>query len=256
MGTAKRERQKANRQIRLQELAKEQRKEKSKRMGLRIGLGVLLFVAVVGGVYLVGGNDAATSTASTTSGLLGASTTTVAPLCLPPATTTTNATAPTSTVPAKPTVKYPGADVTELKVTVLKEGTGEPAATCDTVVVHYVGVLAKDGTEFDNSYDRGQPFDVELGAGGVIPGWEQGLLGAKKGSQLQLDIPASLAYGDTGQGSIPGGASLSFVIDVMDVVPGTPNPAAATTTTVAASTSVPSGTTPTPTATDAATPTT
>ncbi|MFM2078679.1 MAG: hypothetical protein RJA49_2569 [Actinomycetota bacterium] len=257
MGTAKRERQKANRQIRLQELAKEQRKEKSKRLGLRIGLGVLLFVAVVGGVYLIGGNDSTTSTATSTSGLLGASTTTVAPTCLTPATTTTNATAPTSTVPAKPTVKFPGADVTALKVTVLKEGTGEGAKTCDMVSVHYVGVLSKDGTAFDNSYDRGAPIDVQLGAGGVIPGWEQGLLGAKKGSQIQLDIPAALAYGDTGQGSIPAGASISFVIDVMDVVPGTPNPAAATTSvpdTGASSTTTPSGSTPT--GTDATTPTT
>jgi peptidylprolyl isomerase len=202
----------------------------------------LLFIAVVGGVYLIGGKDTGTSTASSTSGLLGGSTTTVAPACLTPATTTTNATAPTSTVPPKPTVKFPGADVTDLKVTVLKEGTGEGAKTCDTISVHYTGVLSKDGTAFDNSYDRGEPFTITLGAASVIPGWEQGLIGAKKGSQIQLDIPASLAYGDTGNGNVPAGASISFVIDVMDVVPGTPNPAAATTT---VPDTTPSGTTPT-----------
>lgn len=235
MGTAKRERQKANRQIRLQELAKQQRKEKSKKVGLRIGLAVVAFVALVGGVYLFSGNDSSSTTASSTSGLLGATTTTVAPQCLTAATTTTNATATTSTVPAKPTVKFPGADVTELKTTVLKEGTGTGAKTCDTIVVHYTGVLSKDGTAFDNSYDRGQPFEVVLGTGRVIPGWDQGLQGAKKGSQIQIDIPASLAYGDKGQNAIPGGASLSFVVDVMDIVPGSPNPAAATTTAPAAS---------------------
>jgi peptidylprolyl isomerase len=255
VGTPKRERQKANRQIRLQELAKEQRKEKSKKVVMRVVIAVIAVVALVGGVYLFSGNDKnTTSTASSTSGLLGATTTTVAPKCLAPATTTTNATATTSTVPAKPTVKQPGADVTELKTTVLKEGTGEGAKNCDVISVHYIGVLSKDGTAFDNSYDHGEPFTITLGAGSVIPGWEQGLLGAKKGSQIQLDIPAALAYGDTGQGSIPAGASITFVIDVMDIQEGTANPAAATTTVspTVSPTTAPAGTD----TTAAATPTT
>ncbi len=251
MGTPKRERQKANRQIRLQELAKEQRKEKSKKVVMRVVMAVIAVVALVGGVYLFSGNDSDTITASSTSGLPGATTTTVAPRCLAPATTTTNATATTSTVPAKPTVKQPGADVTELKTTVLKEGTGDGAKNCDVISVHYIGVLSKDGTAFDNSYDRSEPFTITLGAGSVIPGWEQGLVGAKKGSQIQLDIPAALAYGDTGQGSIPAGASITFVIDVMDIQQGTPNPAAAATTTVSPTTA-PAGTD----TTAAATPTT
>ena len=79
-----------------------------------------------------------------------------------------------------------------------------------------------DGTEFDNSYDKGQPLPVKLGAGSVIKGWDQGLVGAQAGERLQLDIPADLAYGDNPSGEIiqPGDA-LSFVIDVLAVVPAT-----------------------------------
>lgn len=128
-------------------------------------------------------------------------------------------------VPPKPEVQIPEDEVTELKVTDLVEGEGPAATDGDTVVVHYVGVRSEDGTEFDNSYDRGEPFPVTLGTGGVIQGWEQGLIGVKAGGQRQLDIPADLAYGDTPQGDViqPGDA-LTFVIDVVAVVAAT-NPA-------------------------------
>lgn len=207
MGTAKRERQKANRQLRLEELAKEARKEKSKKVGLRVTLAVVAVVALVGAVYLFSGDDDASTTTSTSSTVAAGATTTVDP------------NAPTTTAPPKPEVSVPGADVDELKVTVLREGTGTGAVAGDTVSVHYVGVLSTDGTEFDNSYDRGEPITIVLGAGQVIEGWDQGLVGAKVGSQLQLDIPADLAYGDTGQGDIPPGASITFVVDVMEIVP-------------------------------------
>ncbi len=207
MGTAKRERQKANRQLRLEELAKEARKEKSKKVGLRVTLAVVAVVALVGAVYLFSGDDDASTTTSTSSTVAAGATTTVDP------------NAPTTTVPPKPEVSVPGANVDELKVTVLREGTGTGAVAGDTISVHYVGVLSTDGTEFDNSYDRGEPITIVLGAGQVIEGWDQGLVGAKVGSQLQLDIPADLAYGDTGQGDIPPGASITFVVDVMEIVP-------------------------------------
>jgi peptidylprolyl isomerase len=207
VGTAKRERQKANRQLRLEELAKEARKEKSKKVGLRVTLAVVAVVALVGAVYLFSGDDDASTTTSTSSTVAAGATTTVDP------------NAPTTTAPPKPEVSVPGANVDELKVTVLREGTGTGAVAGDTISVHYVGVLSTDGTEFDNSYDRGEPITIVLGAGQVIEGWDQGLVGAKVGSQLQLDIPADLAYGDTGQGDIPPGASITFVVDVMEIVP-------------------------------------
>jgi FKBP-type peptidyl-prolyl cis-trans isomerase len=120
----------------------------------------------------------------------------------------------------KPEVQIPDELPTELVVTVLTPGSGREAAEGDTVVVDYVGVRSEDGTEFDNSYDRGQPFLVNLGGGGVIEGWDQGLRGAQAGSRIQLDIPAELAYGDRGAGgAIRPGDALTFVIDVRAVVP-------------------------------------
>lgn len=120
----------------------------------------------------------------------------------------------------KPAVDFPGGEVSELVVTVLEEGSGPEAASGDTVVVDYVGVRSLDGVEFDNSYDRGEPFNVTLGSGGVIEGWDEGLLGAQAGSRLQLDIPSDLAYGETARDEIiRENEDLTFVIDVRAVIP-------------------------------------
>jgi peptidylprolyl isomerase len=86
----------------------------------------------------------------------------------------------------------------------------------DTVSVNYLGTLT-DGTEFDNSFDRGQAFEFEVGAGRVIAGWDQGLEGAKVGQRLLLLIPSHLAYKERGVGSIPPGADLVFIVDVVSV---------------------------------------
>ena len=129
--------------------------------------------------------------------------------------------APTTTLDTdKPAVSLPEQLPTELVVTDLVEGTGEPAKKGDTITVNYVGVRSEDGTEFDNSYDRGEPYTITLGEGGVIEGWDQGLIGVKAGGQRQLDIPAALAYGDQGAGDvIKAGDALSFVIDVVSITP-------------------------------------
>jgi FKBP-type peptidyl-prolyl cis-trans isomerase 2 len=108
-------------------------------------------------------------------------------------------------------------------VTKVKDGTGTPAADGDVVVVDYVGVRSADGKQFDASYGR-EPIAVTLGLGHVIKGWDQGLVGATKGERLQLDIPADLAYGDSPPDTaedavIKAGDSLSFVVDVLDVLP-------------------------------------
>jgi peptidylprolyl isomerase len=140
----------------------------------------------------------------------------------PTATVDTDGSTPDGTAgnPDKPTVEFPGTDVTELEVTVLEEGTGPEAAEGDTVVVDYVGVRSTDGVEFDNSYDRGEPFDVVLGSGSVIAGWEQGLVGAQAGSRIQVDIPSDLAYGAEARDDIIGAdEDLTFVIDVRAVIP-------------------------------------
>jgi|GEM_PF-867939 len=138
----------------------------------------------------------------------------------------------------KPTnIDIPGDNVATLNSRTLITGTGAPAQVGDEITVHYVGVLASDGTEFDNSYDRGEPFTFTLGAGQVIEGWDQGLVGAREGERRQLDVPAGLAYGDegTGGGAIGPGDSLTFVIDVTSIVappPATTDEPTTTTTEV------------------------
>ena len=88
--------------------------------------------------------------------------------------------------------------------------------------VNYTGVLSEDGTRFATNY-QGEPYPVTIGAGDVIPGWEEGLVGATTGSQLQIDVPADAGYGDVGvpSESIPEDAALSFLIDVVAIVPAT-----------------------------------
>ena len=131
-----------------------------------------------------------------------------------------------ATTPQKPEVKLPSKLPTELVVTDLTEGTGTAAGNGDTVVVNYVGVRSADGTEFDNSYDKGRSFPVTLGAGQVIEGWDKGLLGIKPGGRRQLDIPADLAYGDNPPSTavIQKGDALTFVVDAVAVIPK-PDPA-------------------------------
>jgi peptidylprolyl isomerase len=121
--------------------------------------------------------------------------------------------------PQKPSIVVPdGPPPTELVIQDLVEGTGPPAGIGNTLVVHYVGVAYSTGVEFDASWDRGQPFPVTLGSGGVIPGWEQGLMGLKAGGRRQLTIPPDLAYGEQGRGpDIGPNETLIFVIDLLEL---------------------------------------
>jgi FKBP-type peptidyl-prolyl cis-trans isomerase FkpA len=95
-------------------------------------------------------------------------------------------------------------------------GTGDEAQIGDTVSVHYTGWL-EDGTQFDSSIDRGQPFDFTIGQGGVIPGWDQGVPGMRVGGTRRLTIPPDLAYGPTGSGPIPPNATLIFEIQLLEI---------------------------------------
>lgn len=108
----------------------------------------------------------------------------------------------------------------ELVVHTIRSGVGRAAEAGDTIVVDYTGMRSEDGAVFDSSYTRDVPLDFPLGRGGVIPGWDQGLLGARAGSLLKLDIPADLAYGDNPPSGdvIRPGEALSFVIEVRAVV--------------------------------------
>ena len=109
------------------------------------------------------------------------------------------------------------ASVTELKIEELKAGEGKEAKSGQTVSVHYTGWLM-NGTKFDSSVDRKSPFSFNLGAGMVIPGWDQGVAGMKVGGKRKLTIPPHLAYGERGAGGvIPPNAPLVFEVELLDV---------------------------------------
>ena len=151
----------------------------------------------------------------------------------PPATTTDTATTPATTTPAKPKSTSSKAISKDLKskpaipkptgkppktlvVKDIVKGKGATAKAGDAITVQYVGVDFKTGEQFDASWDRGQPFQFQLGAQMVIPGWDQGVAGMKVGGRRELVIPPDLAYGPQGQPpAIAPNATLVFVIDLV-----------------------------------------
>jgi peptidylprolyl isomerase len=120
---------------------------------------------------------------------------------------------------SKPKVEVPkGAPPKQLETTDLRTGSGDEAKSGDKVTVQYVGVLYKSGKQFDASWDRGEPFSFTLGAGEVIPGWDQGVEGMKVGGRRQLVIPPQLGYGPSGYPpAIPPNETLVFVVDLVGV---------------------------------------
>ena len=103
-----------------------------------------------------------------------------------------------------------------LEIKTLKDGGGEPSKIGDTLTVHYRGVL-EDGTEFDSSIKRGNPFSFTLGEGRVILGWELGLLGMREGEKREIVIAPELGYGERPAGSIPPNSTLIFEIELLEI---------------------------------------
>ncbi|MCW3006573.1 MAG: peptidyl-prolyl cis-trans isomerase [Solirubrobacterales bacterium] len=145
----------------------------------------------------------------------------------PADTTSTPAGTATSTTPTtqdpslaqKPEVKVPsGPAPKKLVVKDLVVGTGAEAKDGDNLTMDYVGVLYKNGKQFDASWDSGNPFSFQLGGGQVISGWDQGIKGMKVGGRRELIIPPSMGYGSEGSPpAIPADSTLVFVVDLKDV---------------------------------------
>jgi len=95
-------------------------------------------------------------------------------------------------------------------------GKGQEVKSGDTITVHYKGTL-ENGTQFDSSYDRKEPFTVQIGVGKVIEGWDLGIIGMKVGGKRILTIPPSLGYGNEQMGSIPPNSTLIFQVELMAI---------------------------------------
>lgn len=151
-----------------------------------------------------GGSDSSTDISAATSGETaeaGGEATTAA----------TEKTEPKVTVPKGPPPK-------KLVIKDIEKGSGAEAKAGDEISVQYVGVNYRRGDKFDASWDRNEPFSFRLGAGMVIPGWDQGIEGMKVGGRRELIIPPSLAYGPEGRPpSIPPNETLIFVVDLLTV---------------------------------------
>ena len=133
--------------------------------------------------------------------------------------TTTEQSGSATAKKTKPKVTVPkGAPPKKLEIEDLTEGSGAEAKAGDGVTVQYVGVGYESGEEFDASWDRGEPFTFSLGAGEVIPGWDQGVEGMKVGGRRELTIPPDLAYGEAGSPPAIGPEeTLIFVVDLLAV---------------------------------------
>jgi FKBP-type peptidyl-prolyl cis-trans isomerase len=150
---------------------------------------------------------------------------------------------PEGSIEGKPTeVAVPSEPPTEVVTTVLTPGDGPEATASSYVEVHYLGVSCATGTQFDSSWDRGEPINVALSdaeptavALQVIEGWTEGMVGQAEGSRIQIDIPSDLAYGPAGQApSILPNDPLTFIVDILRVSDEPPADPNATTTTTAA----------------------
>jgi peptidylprolyl isomerase len=117
----------------------------------------------------------------------------------------------------KPDIEIPGGPPpSDLALEDLVVGEGEEARSGNRVSVHYVGVAWSNGRQFDASWDRDEPFEFGLGAGEVIPGWDDGVAGMRPGGRRRITIPPHLGYGDRGAGGvIKGGETLVFVVDLL-----------------------------------------
>lgn len=134
--------------------------------------------------------------------------------------------APATATPTAEAVPAPA----ELKRDDEVVGTGEPIADGQVAIVHYTGWLydpvapGQKGTQFDTSRDKEDPFRFTVGAGQVIPGWDQGVLGMQVGGKRRLTVPPALGYGEKGSDPIPPNATLLFDVELLGIEPSSAPP--------------------------------
>lgn len=105
----------------------------------------------------------------------------------------------------------------KLKIEDIKTGKGKEVKSGDIISIHYLGTL-ENGKKFDSSYDRGEPFETQIGVGYVIQGWDQGVPGMKIGGKRKLTIPSELGYGSREiAGVIPANSTLIFEVELIDI---------------------------------------
>ena len=218
MATDKRERQRA---ARLEKTFVEQtaaKRARTRSTGLRVVIAAVVVLAVLFGVSQLVGDDNDSDDAATSDEDTTAST----PIDPSEAEFTNPELAEEVLARDAPTPEPPPVDTAAdaLEMTTLIEGDGDGAANGDMITAHYVGVLS-DGTVFDESWSAGQTIPVTLGTGGVIAGWDEGLVGAKIGERRHLVIGSDNAYGAQGSPpAIPANAPLAFDVDIVDIQPG------------------------------------
>lgn len=211
MPTDKRQRHKEGREARRQQAVIEaRRRQRRKRIAQIVGITVVVLILALL-VSVFAGDDDATDVASE-----GDTSTTTAPAADPIECATSGAgEVDTAT---KPEITIPeGEPPTELECTDLVVGDGDEVALGDTIEVHYVGVKHSDGSQFDASWDGGEPATFSLTVGSLIKGWTDGIPGMKAGGRRELVIPPDLAYGPAGSGHELAGETLVFVVDVISV---------------------------------------
>ena len=117
---------------------------------------------------------------------------------------------------AAPSTQPTQAQAQELQIEDIQVGTGPEVKSGDTISIDYKGTLP-DGTVFDSSYKRGQPFETQIGVGQVIKGWDEGVIGMQVGGKRKLVIPPAMGYGEQDMGTIPANSTLIFEVELKEI---------------------------------------
>ncbi len=217
----RRERELARRRFERRRQAELERRARTKRrntvIGASVGTLAVIVILVILGIVIFGGSPKKKGVStSPTPSTTPTATTTPTP---PPAPTKCAKITPNPPAKGDPTVPdVKGKAPSKLVVKDIKAGHGKAAKKGSTITVKYVGVSCSSGKAFDASYTDGaknKEFSFPLGAGKVIPGWDQGLVGMKAGGVRELIIPAALGYGATGSGAIQPNETLIFLVTMV-----------------------------------------